>query len=91
MEALQRVTKYDGGFSAGHPAVVAFWSVVRGMPLTQQKQLLFFTTGCDRAPVGGLGNLPFVVQRSGPDTAHLPTSHTVGGCTSWIQSARSSA
>ena len=76
VEALRRVTKYDGGFSAGHPAVVAFWSVVREMPLEQQKQLLFFTTGCDRAPVGGLGNLPFVVQRSGPDTSHLPTSHT---------------
>jgi hypothetical protein len=57
-------------------AVGAFWNVVRNMPLEQQKQLLFFTTGCDRAPVGGLGNLPFVVQRSGPDTSHLPTSHT---------------
>ena len=76
IQALQRVTKYDGGFSANHPTVVAFWSVVRDMAVEQKKQLLFFTTGCDRAPVGGLGNLPFVVQRSGPDTSHLPTSHT---------------
>lgn len=35
-----------------------------------------FTTGSDRAPVGGLGRLPLLIQRSGPDTEHLPTSHT---------------
>ena len=74
--ALRRATKYDGGFSATHPAVVAFWSVVEAMDTEERRRLLFFTTGCDRAPVGGLGNLPFVVQRSGPDTSHLPTAHT---------------
>jgi len=26
--ALQRVTKYDGGFAAQHPAVLMFWAVV---------------------------------------------------------------
>jgi hypothetical protein len=35
-----------------------------------------FTTGCDRAPVGGLGQLPLIIQRSGPDSDRLPTSHT---------------
>ena len=74
--ALRRVTRYDGGFSATHPAVLAFWSVVEAMDTEERRRLLFFTTGCDRAPVGGLGNLPFVVQRSGPDTSHLPTAHT---------------
>lgn len=29
-----------------------------------------------RAPVGGLGNLQLVIQRAGPDTEGLPTSHT---------------
>lgn len=29
---------------------------------------LTFTTGCDRAPVGGLGKLPLLIQRAGPDT-----------------------
>lgn len=37
---------------------------------------LQFTTGSDRAPVGGLGRLPLLIQRSGPDTEHLPTAHT---------------
>lgn len=35
-----------------------------------------FTTGSDRAPVGGLGRLPLLIQRAGPDTEHLPTAHT---------------
>lgn len=39
-------------------------------------RFLSFTTGCDRAPVGGLGQLTLTVQRSGPDTDRLPTSHT---------------
>ena len=76
MKALERVTKYDGGFDADHRAIRDFWSVVHSLPIADQKRLLFFATGCDRAPVGGLENLPFVVQRSGPDTEHLPTAHT---------------
>ena len=76
MRALERVTKYDGGFDADHRAIRDFWSVVHSLPIADQKRLLFFATGCDRAPVGGLENLPFVVQRSGPDTEHLPTAHT---------------
>ena len=46
------------------------------MDSNQQKKFLFFVTGCNRAPVGGLGRLGFTIQRSGPDTSHLPTSHT---------------
>ena len=40
------------------------------------KRQLLFATGCDRAPVGGLGNLKFTLQRSGPDSMSLPTAHT---------------
>lgn len=29
-----------------------------------------------RAPVGGLGKLPILIQRAGPDTDRLPTAHT---------------
>ena len=32
LAALQRVTKYDGGFGPHHPAVLNFWAVVRDMP-----------------------------------------------------------
>jgi hypothetical protein len=46
------------------------------MPLEKKKKLLFFTTGSDCAPLGGLGRLPFVISRNGPDSERLPTSHT---------------
>jgi len=56
--------------------VCMLWEVVHSLSLEQKKRLLFFTTGCDRAPVGGLGTLQFIVQRSGPDSDRLPTAHT---------------
>lgn len=32
--------------------------------------------GSDRSPIGGLGALKCVIQRDGPDSSKLPTSHT---------------
>ena len=32
--------------------------------------------GSDRVPIKGLGSLPFVISRNGPDTDRLPTAHT---------------
>ena len=46
------------------------------MNLEQKRHFLMFTTGSDRAPVGGLGTLTLCIQRAGPDTDRLPTSHT---------------
>jgi len=76
VKAFRRRARYDGGFDERHATIEAFWRVVEAWPIEKQRRLLFFATGCDRAPVGGLGNLPFVVQRSGPDTDALPTAHT---------------
>jgi hypothetical protein len=76
-EGLQRAAKYEGGYSAGSPVVKWFWEIVRGsFTLEQKKQFLMFTTGSDRAPVGGLSTLSICIQRAGPDTDRLPTSHT---------------
>ena len=33
-------------------------------------------TGSNKAPIGGLGKLGFVIQRMGPDSMLLPTAHT---------------
>jgi len=74
--ALQANTTYDGGFDASHPTVVHFWEVVHSMTADDQRRLLFFATGCDRAPIGGLANLRFILQRAGPDSMQLPTAHT---------------
>ncbi|KAK3233412.1 hypothetical protein CYMTET_56286, partial [Cymbomonas tetramitiformis] len=75
-EALEKVTQYDGGYTASHATIRHLWTVVHGFSLEEKKRFLFFTTGCDRAPVGGLGHLQFIVQRSGPDSERLPSSHT---------------
>lgn len=54
--------------------VVVFFSPLHLCPF-QKKRLLAFTTGSDRAPIGGLGNLQFVITQQ-PDSERLPTSHT---------------
>lgn len=72
----QASAKYDGGFDADHPTVKHLWDVVHSFDAADQRALLFFATGCDRAPIGGLGNLQFIVQRAGPDSMSLPHAHT---------------
>ncbi|UPQ97120.1 chromosome condensation regulation protein [Chloropicon primus] len=74
--ALELSTHYDAGYTNDSPIVKAFWEIIYSMEFNQQKKFLFFVTGCNRAPVGGLGRLGFTIQRSGPDTEYLPTSHT---------------
>jgi len=75
-DALERVTVYQNGFSKDSQVIKWFWELVKSMSLDEKKQLLFFTTGNDRAPVGGLGTLKFIIQRNGDDTDRLPTAHT---------------
>lgn len=61
---------------ACHAVPCIVWQPTRVPPACSLGQTEQFTTGSDRAPVGGLGRLPLLIQRSGPDTEHLPTSHT---------------
>lgn len=56
--------------------VKAFWETVHAMTPEQRRNLLRFSTGCVRAPIMGLGSMPFIIQRSGPDTDRLPAAHT---------------
>ena len=76
--ALRGNCSYEGGYHDTHRTIVHFWDVVMGGTLDEerQRQLLKFATGCPRAPLGGLGQLPFKIQRDGIDSEHLPTSHT---------------
>ena len=50
-----------------------FWKVVDMMTDQQRHQFLSFTTGSDRAPVGGLAALepPLVIERHGDDDERL--------------------
>ena len=79
LKALERSTKYDDGFTAEHPVIVWFWRFAHGLTTALKKDLLNFVTASDRVPLGGLGNLLFVIQRNGPDTERLPSSLTCFG------------
>jgi len=74
--ALEEATDYDGGFSVDSPTIRHFWELVHEFTDDQKRQLLAFTTGSDRVPVGGLSKLKLIIARNGPDSDRLPTSHT---------------
>jgi len=76
--ALQETTQYDGGFHKDSPVVRNIWQFVHESPSPRETQWKFlrFSTGTTKAPIGGLGTLPFKFQRAGPDSMLLPTSHT---------------
>jgi hypothetical protein len=72
---LEKKTAYEG-YSPDSPSVRAFWNIVHTRLNDEEKRkLLYFCTACPRAPIGGLGTLPFVIGRDG-DPMHIPTSHT---------------
>ncbi|KAJ3197405.1 Ubiquitin-protein ligase E3A [Irineochytrium annulatum] len=65
---LEKVTQYDGGFEATSSSIVHFWEIVHRLSNDDKKKLLFFTTGSDRVPAGGLTKLQFMITRNGPDS-----------------------
>ncbi|KAG7514444.1 hypothetical protein JOB18_034045 [Solea senegalensis] len=75
-EALEKATEYDGGYSKDSPIIKYFWEIIHSFGEEQKRLFLQFTTGTDRAPVGGLGKLKMIITKNGTDTDRLPTSHT---------------
>lgn len=74
--ALEQITQYEGGFHAKSRIIRWFWETVHAYEDKDKKRLLFFATGSDRVPIGGLGHLSFTIAKNGPDSMRLPTSHT---------------
>lgn len=74
--ALETAATYQDGYTSTSDPVRWFWEVVHDLNPEEKRSLLQFCTGCDRAPVGGLGRLPFILSRAGPDSDVLPTVHT---------------
>ncbi|CEG68737.1 hypothetical protein RMATCC62417_04941 [Rhizopus microsporus] len=71
MSELEAVAEYDE-YTADHPTIRQFWSVVHhDLTAEQKRQLLLFVTASDRVPVGGLKELTFYIQRNGPDSDRL--------------------
>ncbi|XP_047432490.1 ubiquitin-protein ligase E3A isoform X2 [Mugil cephalus] len=74
--ALEETTEYDGGYNRESRIIKEFWETLHSFGEEQKRLFLQFTTGTDRAPVGGLGKLKMIIAKNGPDTDRLPTSHT---------------
>uniref|UniRef100_A0A672KH62 Ubiquitin-protein ligase E3A n=1 Tax=Sinocyclocheilus grahami TaxID=75366 RepID=A0A672KH62_SINGR len=75
-QALEDSTEYDGGYNKDSRIIKDFWETVHSFGQEQKRLFLQFTTGTDRAPVGGLGKLKMIIAKNGPDSDRLPTSHT---------------
>ena len=76
---LQENTEYIGWSSSSNPGeacVHDFWETLHEMTIDQKKKFLMFVSGATKAPMGGLRNLGFKLQRMGPDSSNLPTAHT---------------
>jgi len=63
---LQKATTYDG-FEADDKFIVDLWEILHNLSDNEKRKFLFFFSGSDRIPVGGLGKLKFVVARNGGD------------------------
>lgn len=74
-DALEENTKYEGGYDKESEVVKNFWKFVKEADEDSQVKLLKFVTASIKAPIGGLGKMDFVIQRSA-DSDQLPTSHT---------------
>eukprot|EP00828_Plagiopyla_frontata_P028588 TRINITY_DN36964_c0_g1_i1.p3 TRINITY_DN36964_c0_g1~~TRINITY_DN36964_c0_g1_i1.p3 ORF type:complete len:135 (+),score=15.15 TRINITY_DN36964_c0_g1_i1:333-737(+) len=73
---LEQATEYEEPFSKNHQTIKDFWEIIHSLTFEDQKKFLFFATGTDRSPIGGLSQLSFVISRQSPDTENLPTAHT---------------
>lgn len=65
---LKKAAKYEGGYQEYSYMVRCLWEILDEFDMEKKKAFLFFTTGSDRAPIGGLSTIKFVIQRHGPDT-----------------------
>ncbi|KAF1832248.1 hypothetical protein BDW02DRAFT_571238 [Decorospora gaudefroyi] len=78
--SLRAVTKYEDGYSATHPAILAFWTIAERFTQEECRRLLEFVTASDRVPVTGYQGIEFVVVRvAGGEEGRLPGSSTCFG------------
>ena len=71
---LQKSVKYEG-YTENSFTIHYFWQVIKEFNEEEKKKFLFFVTGCDRAPIDGLGSLPFTISRNA-NINELPSAHT---------------
>ena len=71
---LEKNTKYEG-YNSNSITIKFFWEILMEFSEDEKKRFLSFSTGCNKAPIGGLSSLPFTICRNG-NINDLPSSHT---------------
>lgn len=74
-QAMRSSTRYEG-YTSDSQVVKWLWEVLFSFDTSNRQKFLSFVCGSDRAPIGGLGNLKLLIQRSSGDSDRLPTAHT---------------
>lgn len=74
-EELKETSFYEG-YTEESPIIVWFWEILLDLSHENKIKFLQFSTGSDRSPIGGLGNLELKIAKHGPDTDRLPCSQT---------------
>lgn len=74
-QKLEKTTQYER-CSKDDQTVKWFWEVVHGLTDDQKRQFLKFTTGSDRSPLRGLGELNLIIMVQALDNERLPSAHT---------------
>ncbi|KAK8888649.1 Ubiquitin-protein ligase E3A [Tritrichomonas musculus] len=74
-EELQKNAKYKDGYHANSKVVKWFWEIFNSYSSEMKRKFLLFTTGSDRAPIGGLAKVIITIQKVN-DPNILPVSHT---------------
>lgn len=72
---LQSTTKYEH-CSSDDQTIKWFWEVLKDLNDDQKRDFLKFTTGSDRSPLRGLGELKLIIMLQGVDDERLPSAHT---------------
>ena len=75
-EKLREVTIYQDGYTEASQTIHNFWEVIEELDDEEKKKFLFFCTGCDKAPINGLGAMKFFISRHGDNDQLLPSVHT---------------
>jgi len=74
---LEKIAIYDG-YNRTDNTIRYFWDTVKEFTPKMQRKLLFFSTGSDRVPVGGIKEMRFKITRVNGNNASnmLPMAHT---------------
>lgn len=74
-DELQKNARYKDGYNRNSRVVKWFWEVFNSFSTEMKCNFLLFTTGSNRAPVGGLAKVIITIQKVN-DPSKLPVSHT---------------